>query len=207
MASQISESQLDWSLRSKKPINYFKLAEARQPRGVLPSKYGVKFMEVIVNFWYTDTGWKRSGLLQSDGNKFLRSIRKSCDGWLEQLPIAASFNRCPKSSFLPLILLLSNPSITFRRGPSAACTSPARQHCLSFTAVECFILWCFLYYPNPNTTSSFLSANISFHLQWIFFSFPLFILAALFWDICKLFSYILQCYAPNPATTLQQHFS
>lgn len=64
---------------------------------------------------------------------------------------------------------MSNPYIMFRTGPPAACTWPPHQHCLSFTAVECFILCCFLYYPNPNTTSSFLSENISFFLQWAFF--------------------------------------
>lgn len=64
---------------------------------------------------------------------------------------------------------MSNPCAMFRIGPSAACTSPACQHCLSFTAVECFILCCFLYYPNSNTTSSFLSEKISFFLQWAFF--------------------------------------
>lgn len=40
-------------------------------------------MNVIVNSCYSDTGWKRPGSFQSDGNRFLTSVMRNCDGLLE----------------------------------------------------------------------------------------------------------------------------
>lgn len=49
--------------------------------------------------------------------------------------------------------------------------------------------------------------DLLFSIVSFFSLFPLFTLAALFWNVCKLTSYLLQYCAPKPATTFQWYFS